>query len=136
MNFTTNHDENSWGGTVFERLGLGSKTFSALTYFLPGMPLLYNGQEYGLNKRLEFFSKDYIEKSDNDFFNFYKNLAQIKKSNKALNIEEGVNLEIIETGNTSDILLKNDCSNDMVTNRTGTYLIKLCKNNNLIIFLR
>jgi len=108
MNFTTNHDENSWGGTVFERLGLGSKTFSALTYFLPGMPLLYNGQEYGLNKRLEFFSKDYIEKSNNDFFNFYKNLAQIKKSNKALNIEENVNFEIIETRNASVILLKRE----------------------------
>jgi alpha-amylase len=46
----------------FDRYGDGAKTFAALTYFLPGIPLIYNGQEYGLNKRLEFFEKDFIPK--------------------------------------------------------------------------
>ncbi|MDC0355497.1 alpha-amylase family glycosyl hydrolase, partial [Flavobacteriaceae bacterium] len=63
MNFTSNHDENTWAGTVFDRYGKGAKTFGALTYFLPGMPLIYNGQEYGLEKRLEFFEKDFIPKN-------------------------------------------------------------------------
>ena len=44
MNFTSNHDENTWAGTVFDRYGDGAKTFAALTYFLPGIPLIYNGQ--------------------------------------------------------------------------------------------
>ena len=68
MNFTSNHDENTWAGTVFDRYGDGAKTFAALTYFLPGIPLIYNGQEYGLNKRLEFFEKDFITKKTTDFY--------------------------------------------------------------------
>jgi len=51
MNFITNHDENSWNGTVEERLGEASETMLAFTYALPGMPLIYSGQEYGMNHR-------------------------------------------------------------------------------------
>ena len=47
MRFTTNHDENSWNGTEFERLGDAASTFAALTFLIPGMPLIYSGQETG-----------------------------------------------------------------------------------------
>ena len=60
MNFTTNHDENSWNGTVHERYGEGYKIFAVLMATVPGMPLVYSGQEAGLDKRLEFFEKDAI----------------------------------------------------------------------------
>ncbi|MCD4697158.1 MAG: alpha-amylase, partial [Bacteroidales bacterium] len=60
MTFITNHDENSWNGTVMERMGKTGLTFAMLSYTLPGMPLIYSGQEVGLNKRLEFFEKDKI----------------------------------------------------------------------------
>ena len=61
MNFTTNHDENSWNGTTREKYGDGEKAFAVLSYTLPGMPLVYSGQEAGLNKRLQFFIKDTID---------------------------------------------------------------------------
>ena len=41
MTFTTNHDENSWNGTVFERLGPAAEVMAALTYVMPGTPLIY-----------------------------------------------------------------------------------------------
>ena len=89
MYFTSNHDENSWNGTEFERMGDAVKTFAALTYVLPGMPLIYNGQEAGLNKRLEFFEKDLIDFSDNDdFTGFYKMLNSLKKQHPALQSQE------------------------------------------------
>lgn len=60
LNYTTNHDENSWAGTEFERLGGGARVFAVLTFLLDGIPLLYNGQEIGLDRRLAFFERDPI----------------------------------------------------------------------------
>jgi glycosidase len=85
MFFTSNHDENSWNGTEFERMGEAAKTFAALTYILPGMPLIYNGQEAGFNRRLEFFTKDEIDWTDTAHYTaFYKDLNQLRKNNPAL----------------------------------------------------
>lgn len=84
MNFTTNHDENSWNGTTAERMGDAAKTFAVFSYVIPGMPLIYSGQEAGLNKRLKFFYKDEIDWSDLSMAAFYKELSQLKASNKAL----------------------------------------------------
>jgi glycosidase len=84
MNFVTNHDENSWNGTAIERLGDGLKAFTLLTFTLPGMPLIYSGQEAGLNKALSFFEKDEIEWKDDPMSGFYKQLLALKKRNPAL----------------------------------------------------
>ena len=97
MRFTTNHDENSWNGTVFERYGEGNLCFSVLCYTLPGMPLLYSGQEAGLDHRLDFFEKDYIDWSDIVYEDFYKSMNKLKKDNPALwNGEYGGDMEIIK----------------------------------------
>ena len=112
MNFTSNHDENTWAGTVFDRYGDGAKTFAALTYFLPGIPLIYNGQEYGLNKRLEFFEKDFITKKQTDFYEFYSNLNSLKKENNILDINSEIKFEIIETNNKNLICYKRTKNND------------------------
>lgn len=92
MYFTSNHDENSWNGTEFERMGDAASTFAALTYVLPGMPLIYNGQEVGFNRRLEFFEKDNIDwtasSSEHDFTNLYEQLNALKKSNSVLFTQE------------------------------------------------
>ena len=84
MNFITNHDENSWNGTAQEKFGAGENAFAVLTYTLPGMPLIYSGQEAGLNKRLQFFVKDTIDWKVADFSPFYKKLNALKHSNEAL----------------------------------------------------
>lgn len=92
MYFTSNHDENSWNGTEFERMGDAVSIFAALTYVLPGMPLIYNGQEVGFNRRLEFFEKDNIDWSDSgskfQFTDLYVQLNAFKKSNSALFTQE------------------------------------------------
>ncbi|MBN2805970.1 MAG: alpha amylase C-terminal domain-containing protein [Prolixibacteraceae bacterium] len=84
MQFTSNHDENSWQGTEYERMGNGALTMAALTFVLPGMPLIYSGQEAGLNKRLEFFEKDEIDWTYIEMQAFYEKLVDIKQQNQAL----------------------------------------------------
>jgi glycosidase len=61
MTFTSNHDENSWNGTAFERMGDAVECMAVFSATVPGMPLIYSGQEDELNKRLKFFEKDVIE---------------------------------------------------------------------------
>ncbi len=85
MNFTSNHDENSWNGTEYERMGEGVEAFTALTYTMPGMPLIYTGQEYELKRRLKFFEKDSIPKIKGKMFALYEKLGALKNNNKALN---------------------------------------------------
>jgi len=82
--FTSNHDENSWNGTVFERMGDAAEVMSVLSFTLPGMPLIYSGQEAGLDKRLLFFEKDQIEWKDHQFGKLYKDLIKLKNGNQAL----------------------------------------------------
>jgi cyclomaltodextrinase / maltogenic alpha-amylase / neopullulanase len=100
MNFTSNHDENSWNGTVFERLGDAVEVFAVISATIPGMPLIYNGQEAGLNKRLEFFEADPIEWTPNPLFDIYQSLNELKSTNPALaNGERGGNYARIPTDN-------------------------------------
>ncbi|MEZ5081981.1 MAG: alpha-amylase family glycosyl hydrolase [Bacteroidales bacterium] len=105
MAFITNHDENSWNGTVTERMGEGGEAFTVLTYTLPGMPLIYSGQEVGLNKRLEFFEKDQIDWDDSSpLILFYSKLNQLKNNQKALwNGEYGSPMIRIKTTNDEDV---------------------------------
>jgi glycosidase len=85
MLFTSNHDENSWSGTEFERMGDAAPILAALTYVLPGMPLIYNGQEVGFNRRLEFFVKDSIDWTEaGGFTALYRSLNRLRHTNRAL----------------------------------------------------
>lgn len=86
MNMVTNHDLNSWEGTEFERLGNLTDAFAVLSYTLPGMPLIYTGQETGMNRAFEFFVKDTPPSFEprNSFFTFYKRLNDLKHSQPAL----------------------------------------------------
>ena len=102
LHFTSNHDENSWKGSTIERLGNSLKTFAALTVTLEGMPLIYNGQEANLSKRLKFFEKDSIDWKNYELSEFYKNLFTMKKNNQALwNGKYGGNIELISNKNDS-----------------------------------
>lgn len=106
MYFITNHDENSWNGTEFERLGDAVETFYALTVLVPGMPLVYTGQEAAMNKRFQFFEKDPIEWGDYKMTNFYKSLLNLKSSNSALyNGKEGGSWQRIKTDNDDKVFV-------------------------------
>lgn len=102
MNMTSNHDLNSWEGTEFERLGSLHKAFAVLSYTLPGMPLIYTGQETGMNRALEFFVKDNPPAFEprNDYFTFYQRLNALKHNRAELAAgTAGGSLDRIDTGN-------------------------------------
>ncbi len=100
MVFTSNHDENSWNGTEYERLGDAAETFAVLCGTVKGMPLIYTGQEVGLNKRLRFFEKDTVDWEIKPIREIYTKLNSLKKSNKALwNGKAGGEMSFIETNN-------------------------------------
>ena len=83
MNFVTNYDENSWSGTVRELIGEASELLTTLVYSMPGMPLIYSGQEYDLNHRLKFFEKDSIQKTKGATWNLLTKLGDLKNKNRA-----------------------------------------------------
>jgi len=84
MVFVSNHDKNSWEGTQFEVFGDALEAAITLTVVGEGMPLIYNGQEAGNEKRLEFFEKDPIEWRAHPIGDLYKKLLTLQKSNTAL----------------------------------------------------
>ncbi len=105
MYFTTNHDENSWKGTEFETLGSAHQLFSALTFVLDGIPLIYSGQEEPLKKRLRFFDKDTIGFKNFVCESFFKNLITLRKNNPALYAgSSGGKINWIETDVNKNIL--------------------------------
>lgn len=104
MQFTSNHDENSWSGTEFQRLGDGHKAFQVLAATFDGMPLIYTGMESAMNKRLEFFEKDLVPWGNYPYADFYKTLFDLKHRNKALwNGEYGGKLVKIPTGKDEEV---------------------------------
>lgn len=84
MTFVSNHDMNSWEGTMYEQFGEGLEAAIVLSVIGEGMPLIYNGQEAGNTKRLEFFEKDPIQWKEDPIGELYKNLFALMKSNTAL----------------------------------------------------
>lgn len=85
MNFVDNHDENSWNGTISERMQEASEIMMVLSFLTPGMPLIYSGDEYGLDHRLKFFEKDTIPKNKGKNWTIFKKLGKIKTEKIALN---------------------------------------------------
>lgn len=82
--FTQNHDENTWTGTESELYGPAADAFNVLMFTWQGMPMLYNGQEDGMNQRLAFFEKDPIKWKDYGKTRFFQNLCSLRHHNKAL----------------------------------------------------
>ncbi|GAB3886304.1 alpha-amylase family glycosyl hydrolase [Spirosoma agri] len=84
MLFTQNHDENTQHGTLEESFGPSADAFIVLSSTLEGMPLVYNGMESNLNKRLAFFEKDTIAWGTYAKSDFFKTLLTLKHRNRAL----------------------------------------------------
>ncbi len=86
LGFTSNHDENSWSGTEFERMGDAWQAMTVLAWTLPMMqPLIYTGQEVGYDHRFEFFEKDHIPAlKTNAATDFYRYLARLRAQHPAM----------------------------------------------------
>lgn len=83
--FTSNHDENTWNGTEYEKYGKMAKALAVFSCAWPGVPLIYSGQELPNRKRLQFFEKDVIEWNDAiELHSFYKTILELKRTNRAL----------------------------------------------------
>lgn len=83
--FTTNHDENSWNGSEYEKYGDAAKALAVFSFTWNGIPLIYSGQELPNHKRLKFFDKDVIEWNGKyEMADFYKTLLSLHKNNPAL----------------------------------------------------
>ena len=85
MYFTSNHDENSWQGTEFERMGANHQpAFVLASTVRGGMPLLYTGQEVSMKKRLRFFEKDTVDWKGASLESFYRSMFELKDNQEAL----------------------------------------------------
>ncbi len=103
--FLTNHDENSWAGTIDSLMGDAQKVFANLIFTAQGVPLIYSGQETCLDKKLKFFVRDTIDWDACDLTSFYASLIKLKKNNKALwNGESGGPMNKIKTSRKNKIL--------------------------------
>jgi len=84
LNYVSNHDANAWEATQFEAFGDALEAVIALSVVSDGIPMIYNGQEAGNEKRLKFFSRDPINWRPHPIGDLYQQLFAIKKANSAL----------------------------------------------------
>jgi len=116
MRFTSNHDFNSWHGTDAELYGEAYQPLAVLSFTLPGMPLIYGGQESRLDKRLAFFEKDLVNWKNYELQGFYTELVALKKNNPALaNGQYGAPAEALETGNDKVFAFRRQLGSNQVT---------------------
>jgi hypothetical protein len=121
MYFNTNHDENSWNGTVQERMGdLGNAMYVLASMIQRSFPLIYSGQEAGLNHRYPFFTKDTVGiewSSPHAQADFFAQMLALKHEHHALfNGELGydMNLDIDTATNSMMIVRSKEGEEDIV----------------------
>ncbi|NJB86216.1 glycosidase [Lewinella marina] len=103
--FTDNHDKNAWEGTMYEMLGDALEAAIALSFIGEGIPLIHNGQEAGLDKRLAFFSRDPIEWKEHPFAELFARLSALKKEHSALaNAPWGATMIRVPNNHESEVL--------------------------------
>jgi glycosidase len=92
--YTSNHDENSWNGTEYEKYGITAKAWAVFTLTWNGQPLIYSGQELPNRKRLAFFDKDQIQWTSETpmLHDFYKTLLTARKQYPVLQVGQIFNL--------------------------------------------
>jgi glycosidase len=86
LRFNTNHDKNVWDAPAVVKFSpKGARTTAVLSFTFPGVPLIYNGEEAGNEKKLSLFEKVEIDWTKNlEFRAFYQVLAALRSSHVAL----------------------------------------------------
>ena len=114
MNFLTNHDLNSWHGSDEELYGTPAtaQAMAVLMATLPGLPLLYSGQESFHRRRLAFFEKDPIDWGSRSQQGFYSQLLRLRQSTPALSAPLALDgLEWVPDRNSRVITFRRRASN-------------------------
>jgi len=84
MTFTSNHDMNAHDATARQRYGEGLDAATVLSFVGEGLPLIYNGQEAGLDQTLKFFDRDPIQWREHPAGELYASLIKLRKSRTEL----------------------------------------------------
>ncbi len=84
LTFTDNHDKNSWEGGQYAAFGAGLEAAMVFAATAKGIPMVYSGQEAGLDRQLSFFEKDLIEWREHPNGILLKKLFGLKHRNEAL----------------------------------------------------
>jgi len=138
LQFTSNHDENAWAGTVFERMDKAHQAMAVVAATMDGMPLIYSGQEAPLYRRLSFFEKDSIDWGEYAYSDFYKRLFNFKEECSALRNGTGGEIEFI-TDSKKVLAFQRQKNNDKaivlvnLTSKTQTYKLNISFENQVNI---
>jgi glycosidase len=86
MRFNTNHDKNAYDGPAVEKFTpQGVKATAVLVFTYPGIPLIYNGEEAGNDRKLSLFEKVDIDWSKGSGFrDLYESLCSLRRNHPAL----------------------------------------------------
>jgi len=86
MRFVTNHDKNAWDAPAIRKFGPdGLRVATVLVNTLPGVPLLYNGEEVANDRPLDLFEKVDIDWSrSREMGEMNRKLYALRRSNPAL----------------------------------------------------
>lgn len=121
LSFTSNHDENSWSGSEFDRMGAAREAMTAFTFVAPrSLPLIYTGQEVGYDHSFAFFDRDPIPAeryAANDATALYRRLIALKHASPALAAGER-GAEMVEIRNNAE-----DCLLTFVRETAGNRVI-------------
>lgn len=102
MQFSSNHDQNTWLDSDIHLYGSeGARAMAALTYCLPGLPLIYNGQEVGNAKKIEFFERDPINWKTPSRRDFYAKWTGLFHAHPALS---GGDFHLVGNDRTAQVL--------------------------------
>lgn len=115
--YTTNHDENSWDNPLPIVFKDATKAMNLLIFTMPGMPLIYSGQEINSSQKLAFFDKDEIIWGDalnNLYHKFYEQLTALKKNNSALWHKDNDNFDVLKIENDILYFVRSNPSNEVL----------------------
>jgi glycosidase len=88
VRYTSNHDVNLAEGTPYELFGgkQGSIATFVVAAYMKSVPMIYNGQEVGYNKRINYFAKTPIDwtTADASVLAEYKKIIAFRNSSNAI----------------------------------------------------
>jgi glycosidase len=86
MRFTTNHDKNAWDSPAVLKFGTdGLRLATVLVNTLPGVPMIYTGEEVANDRKLSLFEKVGVDWTrPREMGDLWKSLIAVRRSHLAL----------------------------------------------------